>query len=53
MSPTHEADRSLAAALATLGRNRGELDAEKLARLIEQLDAASRPRDTAREGAAP
>jgi hypothetical protein len=50
MSPTHEADRSLAAALVALGRNRGELDAETLARLIERLDAPSR-RDAAPEGA--
>ncbi len=50
MSPTDEADRSLAAALAALGRNRGELDAETLARLIEHLDGSSH-RDAAPEPA--
>ena len=45
MSPTQEAGRALAAALAALGRNRGELDAETLTRLIERIDAADRARD--------
>ena len=45
MSPTQEAGRALAAALAALGRNRGELDAETLARLIERVDAADRAAD--------
>jgi uncharacterized protein (DUF1778 family) len=38
MNDPREHDRARAAALAVLARNRGEIDAKRLARLLARLD---------------